>query len=365
MKNTSKINLTVCMTLTSVTALASPSSVLERVREGYFMIAGFPSTFISNGPPQDGLISVAEFFSSGAQTAAVSNGVSTCSAVPATGTVSATLDVPTALQNFFGATAAVTMTYETPQLTVPAGWSGAGSSFQKRVKITKSGGIAFVMEFNCDTNELFASISLPGDTIDNSTRDINMYIQKSGVALSVDFLMTVTLSSRATLVDSQMVRLTTTDGTAFNVWNVGVTLRDQSYTCGGGSCGDQYGYERSFFEGNASTKQASIYVKMDKPDLTGQSTISDKAATVSSSATSAAAVSSHDFSANEPNQGTLVEKSGCVNFVTLSDPASGAYCSGSGSTLAAPSTAPLASASGSFTVDWVKTSLKDAMYFAN
>ncbi|MBC7420585.1 MAG: hypothetical protein H7328_07650 [Bdellovibrio sp.] len=365
MKNISKKLLTLAITLTSVSSLAAPQSVLQRVREGYFMIAGFPSSIISNGPPQDGLISFAEFFSSSAQSIAGSNGVSSCAEVPATGTVSTSLTIPTALQAFLGSTALVTMTYETPVVTAPSGWSGAGSLFQKRVKVTKAGGIAFVMEFNCNTNELFASISIPGDTIDTSMRDINMYIQKNGAALAVDFLMTVTISSRATLIDSQMVRLTTTDGDLFKVWNINVTMRDATYNCQGSSCGNQYGYERSFIQGSSATKTGSVYVKMDKPDLTLQTNATLRAATITSSVTSAAAVGSFDFSANEPNQGIMIEKSGCVNFVTLADPASGAYCNGAGSTLAAPATAPLANAGGAFTVNWVKTSLKAAMKFAN
>lgn len=364
MKNTSKLLLALSITLSSVSALATAQTVLQRVREGYFMIAGYPSTIISNGPPQDGLISFAQFFSTSAQTMAFSNGVTACSSVPATGTVSSTLTVPTNLQAFLGATAAVTMTYETPVVTVPSGWSGAGSLFQKRVKVTKSGGIAFVMEFNCNTDELFASISIPGDNIDNSTRDINMYIQKNGAVLAVDFLMTVTLNSRADLVDSQMVRLTTADGDNFKVWNVNVTMRDTSYNCSGVSCGDQYGYERSLFLGSASTKIASVYVKMDKPTV-GSGSISSKKAFITSSSTSANAVSSFDFSASEPSQGSSVEKSGCVNFLTLADPSSGAYCGSVGSTLSAPATAPLANASGAFTVDWVKSSLLASMIFAN
>lgn len=362
MKNTNALILAAAL-LFSQSSQAAPSTVLDRVRDGYFLIAGFPSNVTSNGPPQDGLISLMDFFSTTAQSVAQANGVTTCEAVPATGTASGTVTVPTALTPFLGATGSVTITYQTPLVTIPAGWSGAGGHFAKRVLLTKSGGIAFAFEFNCGTNEVFTSISIPGDNITNSTRDINLYIKKNGAALSADFMMTVTLASRATLVDSQLVRLETTDGVTFKVWNVGVTLRDTTYTCGGGSCGDQYGYERSVIQGNSVTKMASLYAKFDKPTLVGNTAAKTASVTDSSSAT--AAVASHDFSASEPGQGQSIEKTGCVNFSTRTDPASGAYCAGAGASLVAPTTGPLAHAAGSFTVDWVKTTLPSKMVFAN
>lgn len=365
MKKTTALLLSLSF-LTGPMAHASAQSVLDKIRGNYFIIAGYPSSIVSNGPPQDGLISFVDFFATSAQTIAATNGVASCTAVPATGTASASVTIPTALQNFLGATGTFTMTYATPVVTVPAGWSGAGSLFQKRVQLTKAGSIAFAMEFNCNTNELFATISIPGDNIDSSTRDLNLYISKNGTATTADFLMTVTKSSRTELIDSQMVRLVTTDGVTFKVWNTTVTMRDTTHTCGGGSCGNQYSYERSVIHGNATTKIASLYTKMSSPDLTGASTISDRKALIAESSLATAAVSGHDFSASEPNQGAgTIEKSGCVNFVSQADPADGSYCVGVGASLTAPATSPLADITGDFTVNWVKTTLPSKMKWAN
>ncbi|CAN5430307.1 hypothetical protein BH10BDE1_BH10BDE1_05020 [soil metagenome] len=353
------------MAMSPATSQASANSVLDRVREGYFMIAGFPSTVTSNGPPQDGLISLMEFFSSSAQTIAAANGVTTCQVVPASGTASGTVTVPTALTAFLGSTGVATITYETPLVNAPTGWTGAGAKFAKRVKLTKSGGIAFVMEFNCSTNEYFTSLSIPGDNISTSTRDINLYIKKSGAALTADFFMTVTLASRATLVDSQAIRLETSDGVTFKVWNVGVVMRDNSYTCDGSPCSDQYGFEKSLIQGNSTTKIASVYAKLEKPNFGGAGNPTAKANFITDSTATGSATGSFDFATSEPNQGVSVERTGCMNFTTRVNPANGAFCTGAGSTLAAPLTAPIADASGAFTVDWVKTTLKSKMVFAN
>jgi hypothetical protein len=212
---------------------------------------------------------------------------------------------------------------------------------------------------------VFTAISLPGDNVDSSTRDINLYISKNGVALTADFFMTVTLSSRATVVDSQVVRLETTDGVSYKVWNIAVTMRDSSYTCSGTSCNDQYSYERSVIQGNTSTQAASVYAHFNHPDLTGASTVAAKKALVTDTSAATAAVASFDFSANEPSTGQSIEKSGCLSFSTLTDPATGSYCTGVGANLSAASSAPLSDTAGSFTVNWVKTTLPTKMFYAN
>ena len=352
------------ITFTTELAYSAPSTILGRVREGYFLIAGYPSTIVSNGPPQEGLISLIQFFSSSAQTIASANGVSSCLVVPASGTASGTMTVPSALTPFVGATGTATIMYETPLVTAPTGWNGAGAKFAKRVKVTKTGGFAFVMEFNCGTNEMFTSLSIPGDNVTSSNRDLNMYVKKSGVALSVDFYMTVQLSNRTSLVDSQFVRLETTDGIAYKVWNVGVTMRDTSYLCGGSSCGDQFGYERSVIVGDSNTKMASVYAKVHKPAVSGS--IANKQLQLADANTASVAVGAKDFSVSEPNQGdAFLEKSGCVNFATPSvDPATSSYCPGVGSSLPVPA-APLVDSLGAVSVNWVKNTLATKMYFAN
>ncbi|MBC7372261.1 MAG: hypothetical protein H7326_11885 [Bdellovibrionaceae bacterium] len=365
MKNYKNVFLAAFILSASVNAVAAPQSLLDRVREGYFLIAGYPSTIISSGPPQDGLISLMEFFSSSAQTIAQSNGVAACAAVPASGTVAGSITVPASLSNFLGTTGAATLTYGTPVVTAPAGWNGAGSLFQKRVLVTRSGGIAFAMEFNCGTDELFTSLSIPGDNVTNSTRDINLYISKSGASVSADFLMTVSLSSRTNLVDSQLVRLVTTNGVVFKVSNTNVTMRDATYTCGGSACGDQFGYERSVMVGNATTKISSLYYKAVKPDLTGSPALATRKGLITEASTTAAAGADPVFSASEGSQNSSAIKSGCVNFVTRTDPGTGAFCSGDGTTLPDPTAAPLADASGSFTVNWVKSTLASKMKYAN
>lgn len=286
-------------------------------------------------------------------------GYENCSDLPSSGTASGTFEVPTSMQAFLGNATELeaALTFETPEGTVPASWDGGGELFKNRFSMTFTAvpTFKFAVEFNCGEDFMLAIFSLPGDTIASSVRDINLLINREGDAgISADFMMTVTRDSRVTVVDAQIVRLETDDGENFEVWNTSMRCRAASMFTNSG--GDNYGSQRTVMKGTASTQLISVYSKA----------IAATACTgITETAVTSPVGSAANFSAAMPfNTTETATKTGCVDFNTKADPSAATYCSDHGSALTDP-TAPLADTTGSFSVDWVKSTMVTKMLLAD
>ncbi len=120
------------------------------------------------------------------------SGYTECTDIPATGTASLVETDGTFV-----------MTFSTPQKTIPAGWTNAGSSYEKRVVVTFDGTTFMDIEFNCSSSagwiRFFEPDELPGEArhieayydttdSDNSMLELYMYYHPAGGSLDEYFI---------------------------------------------------------------------------------------------------------------------------------------------------------------------------------
>jgi hypothetical protein len=135
-----------------------PTTVLENadeIRFMYWVINGPPNGVYPeghDGPPGGLLGLIREITGPNALGGGLmSAGYTSCTAIPSSGSVSMTDEQGT-----------FTMIFAIPRKTIPAGWPGAGETYEKRV-IVKFDGTTFMdIEFNCSTEAGWMRFFEPG-----------------------------------------------------------------------------------------------------------------------------------------------------------------------------------------------------------
>lgn len=244
---------------------SSPPTAINALRSGFFLIGGYPDRatwealnpdYATEGaPPQIGLLGIMGGLIDGIATIAVTNGISSCEAVPSTGsyTGSITLALSTSV------TVSGTLTFETPTKSIPSSWTSGGTAYAKRAKFTSDSYNAAV-EFTCSRSSAWASMSIPGDSISGSTRVLNLYWDvEDSAASKFEMAMKVTHSSSCgtpgDTCDSQLLRATTGASNQFSLWSAYFAYRSPKYQS-----------ERILMNGNTSTGEFTSYYKYDSDE---------------------------------------------------------------------------------------------------
>jgi hypothetical protein len=377
-------------------------SVTNLIRQGVGMVVGFSDngylTFVCNGdaataatgdcdgPPQSGIVGAIAEVANLMQTAAQSGGITSCLAVPTSGTVTGT----------DSSGASWTLTFSTPTHTIPPNWTGGGTTFDRRVTASPSmtlGGqtqaLKLAMEFNCSSSDVYAAIdmpvsnpgNLPGENAQGYTRAINVY---TGVVNSTtngfDVYFAEELPTGVTVGDVTGPLIRNTEAlkieyqpaaSTFNLWMaVGGANFDIQKISGGGA-NELYLNGHAIVSGNYSTGQASLYFNgLEAPLLTTGTNEKDiDIATMDSDNPTVAADDTLATSANfglaaelgtAMFSGSQVQLQGCVTFETPDvAPTSAALCPGM--TLVAASSAPAIDSTGKFSADWAAKTMVSKM----
>jgi hypothetical protein len=282
------------MTVNKAYADPTPTGI-STLRSQIFLIIGYPSTAVYNelnpsgGPPQDGLLGIMNSMFQGLASIASVNGVTTCESIPSTGSVTGSMTI---LTN----TVSGTLTYGTPSKAVPTGWTNAGTTYSKKVSFN-SDSYDLSVEFFCDRDSAYASMSVPGDTISGSTRILNLYYDTTDAdALKVEFGMKVTHSSACdsgNVCDSQLMRVQTGASNQFHLWNSSFAYRTNKYQA-----------ERMQINGNYSTHEMTSYYTFESDSFTNYADITG----ANESATASA-----DFDFSQPTTADMTVR-GCIDY---------------------------------------------------
>lgn len=322
----------------------------DQVENDFYMLVGWPSQTVynnmmsgGNGPPQSGMLGIAKQIVDGMASAASSNGISSCAAVPSSGSG---FTAPMS-----GSSDTIAVAYATPTHSVPAGYTDAGTPYAKRVNLTVSdptmGTIKVGLEWICDLGGGYAEFSLNAtnpSTNDPTVRTINLFVDASNESdLQAEFMMTMVNTAAGVLAkgavdDSQITRLQI-DNTSksFQIWTVNTYYR-------GSSGSYKYNGYRAGMNGvDGGTTSTYLDVAAASSSLLS-GTLTDYTTD---------APSAYDFS-NGSWTWSAATLQGCLNFETQVDPTSTSLCSGQA--LTTP-TAPLVDSSGAFDYTWVENTL--------
>lgn len=317
----------------SVFADGMAPTAIGTLRSNIFLVVGFPSDTVyselnpEGGPPQQGLTGLIGDIFTTISNSMATEGIKTCNDIPATGTYSGTLSV---LGQSLSSTATIGSATKAP----PTGWVGAGTVYAKRVEVD-AGTLQASIEFNCDRAAGYAVLSIPGDTIENSIRTLNVYFDMEDPSASkMEFGMKVTVEDASLcggnlVCDVMLLRAQTGASNQFDLWYSSYSYRSSKFQG-----------ERGLISGNYSTQQMSSYYTFDS-DMG----VDPTNATEFTSTQDASGSAGVDFQAS--TTADLILK-GCVDYDTpATNPASTALCDGF--ELAEPS-APVFSA-GNFSYD--------------
>jgi hypothetical protein len=133
----------------------------------YWLINGPPGGTYppgTDGPPGGFLGIIREITGPNALGGGLMNaGYTSCTAIPSSGNVSITDNEGT-----------FTIIFATPQRTIPAGWPGAGGTYEKRVIVQFEGTTFLDIEFNCSSEAGWMRFFEPGKT-QSIARNIEVY----------------------------------------------------------------------------------------------------------------------------------------------------------------------------------------------
>lgn len=297
---------------------AGGPAAIDSLRDSLFLIIGYPSNAVYNdltgggGPTQVGLLGALNEYVSAIEEV-VTSSYGFCSAIPSTGTAT-TSD-------------GLVVTFQTPLRTSPTGFTGAGTPFEKRIKIVDAGGgISLAVEVMCEDNISFVEIDSDGDTIPNSARKMNVIVDGQGNKYEVYMAVDVA----ATNYDAQYIRLETDPSTqTFDLW-VG-----SAYTRGSNNADYPANVKteawRAAIKGNYTTGEASVFFGYEDTTGYGANTlasVSDADTAVNAAANIAA---NRDFQVDTSTLSGGETLTGCVDFDDPTvNPVSTAYCAGLG-----------------------------------
>jgi hypothetical protein len=234
----------------STTPTASTS-----VRAGFFLIGGYPSHATweainpdhatEGAPPETGLLGVMGSIIDGMAQIAVANGVTSCDAIPSTGSYTGTISIPLST----AVSVEGTLSFATPTHSIPASWTSGGTAFTKRIKFSSTN-YTVAIEFICSRAAGWAAMSIPGDSISGSTRTLNLYLDtQSADAYKFEMAMKVEHSScPSSSCDSQLLRAETGASNQFSLWSSSYAYRSSVYQT-----------ERILMNGNTSSGAFSTY----------------------------------------------------------------------------------------------------------
>lgn len=314
---------------------------------------GFTSD-CSDAPPRAGLVATASSMMNQLQTMLNGAGITSCGAIPASGTANLTSSSGTS----------VTATFFTPTHSVPSGWVNGGTAFTKGVKLSMTiSSISTLMaaEFACGVSSAFVKLNMQvGSHAPGYYRYINIVTgeKSDGVKTGEVFISEVNPSTNRVRGAYALSLDIKESDTTYKIKGT-ISVND-------GSVG---GMDYVNLHGNYSTQNVSAFLK--RFTLANGSYIDGSTLAGMSGATSAAVgtTSSYNFtddwcdvqsySGGNPNcntalaaqtAGNVITKQGCID---ISHPTntltSNSYCSGMAPT---DPSAPSIDSSGAFSPSW-------------
>ena len=283
-----------------------------------------------DGPPQAGIVGTIATFVNQLPSAAKSAGISSCDAVPSSGTYTGT--------DSDGGS--ITMKFSSPTKSIPAPWVNGGTSFTHRVTFSSlvsnigptPTSIAVAYEFICNSSASYTAISMDaaltnGGAFANNVRDIAIFngpVTSTLNGLEV-YLMEHQASSNVKVRTADVVRIYHDDtAKTFSLWG----LIDSNL-----GALQNLAMQKVFASGNYSTGQALIYdhavVVLPNADASLDSSMAG-VAVGGTDATLDVTVTGHDFSSDLTGGGasattvaaavlgtpTVLDNYGCINFTT-------------------------------------------------
>lgn len=308
----------------------------------------------TDAPPRAGLVDVAAKMMNQLQTMLNGAGISSCEAIPATGTASLTSAEGTS----------VTATFFTPTHSIPSGWTSGGTAYTKGVKLAMSlVGLNTLMaaEFSCGVESAFVKLNMQvGAHAPGYYRYINIVTgQKANSIKTGEVFISEFNPSNSRVRGAYALSLDIEE--ANTTYRIKGTVSVNEGLVGG--------MDYVNLHGNYSTQKVSAFFK--RYTLASSSFINGTTLAAMTGATSAALGSSTnfdftsdwcdvlDFTGGYPNcnpalpaqtAGQIIDKQGCIDISSPSTAlTSNAYCSGM--TPSGPD-APAIDASGSFSPAW-------------
>lgn len=308
----------------------------------------------TDAPPRSGLVDTAADIMSELQTMLNGAGITSCSAIPASGTASLTMSSGTS----------VTATFFTPTHSVPAAWSNGGTAYTKGVKLSMTianSTTLMAAEFACGTASAFVRLNMQvGSHAPGYYRYINIVSgEKSGGIKTAEVFISEVNPTNSRVRGAYALSLDINESNTTYKIKGTVSVND-------GSVG---GMDYINLHGNYTTQNVSSFFK--RYVLTNNSYINGSTLAAMSGATSAAVGTSanynftddwcnvQSYSGGYPNcdstiaaqtAGTIVTKQGCIDVANpTTAPTSNAYCTGL--TPSDPD-APVIDSSGAFSPAW-------------
>jgi hypothetical protein len=277
---------------------------------------------------------MARNIAAGMAAGAYASGITSCANVPATGSFTTSVGGNS-----------VTIAWATPTHVIPTGYTGAGTTYEKRANMTMTdpslGAIKTGMEWTCGQDGGYMELSLSAGGSpqypQNATRVLNIWVDSANSSnIQAEFIMDVTETATPfTLYDSEVARINI-DNTAntFKLWAVNTFNRSNTYN----------GYRLALY-GSPSSNQVSAY--LDVP--------SSSASLLAGSDVGFGTPAPSSYAFHLTPSWTAATLQGCLNFSTQVDPASTAQCASY--TLATPSAPLVDPSTGAFDYDWVENTL--------
>ncbi|MBI3295335.1 MAG: hypothetical protein HYZ71_11475 [Deltaproteobacteria bacterium] len=124
------------------------------VRMLFFLIAGFPddATYTAltgggDGPPKNGMVGFINDITSMVGQAV---SVTTCAELPSSGDY-----------DLSGEEGTFTLSFSTPDRTIPTGYTGAGSAYEKKMAVALNGSTVMSVQFNCTNQSGYGVLNFP------------------------------------------------------------------------------------------------------------------------------------------------------------------------------------------------------------
>lgn len=296
-------------------------SLPQHLRFMYFLINGAPNGYPAgmDGPEGGFLGMIRQITGPTALGGGLkSAGYSVCADVPATGNASMTDEGGT-----------FTMYFETPLKTIPTGYTGAGTTFEKRVVVKHDGTTFMNIEFNCSTTVGWMRMAM-GDGADISTgtrRNIEVYYDTNDSAASKLELYMYNEPGTATGNEYFVAKFQTLSSSTYKFWIIRAEDKD---------AGDN-GFRAAVY-GDITTHNTNAYLHFTS------GAILDSTATYTDTG---------DVATGDAQ---------CIDYTTPASPVAGAGCG----SLSLDATAgnPLIDTGDSFSINWTAnttTGLKNDM----
>jgi hypothetical protein len=308
------------------------------------------STDCADAPPYNGIVGRLTDIINTLPTIGNSAGITSCEAVPASGSATGIDDNGSS----------VTVHFASPTHTIPSPWQNGGATFQKRVEFTESilgSTTKIAYEFNCgDSPAAYVAINMAMGVNDGHTytRRITVYNgQKNTNEKGIEVYM-AEYSNDSRLRAADAIRIEyNSSSSEYNLWGI------MNTNISGGQL-----VTRSVIHGNYTTGEASI---LYNGHLGNTLAGNDGAIDASQFPNSGFSASTNltDSTGNAPDYDlataitaipTDVYKKGCINFTAPNTaPASNAECATLALTTAAA--APYVDATGSWNIYWTLTTM--------